>query len=171
MKENKNNEKDIWSLVYTKPKQEDLAKNNLEELGFSVLLPMIHLYKKDFSKPLKIEAMFPRYVFINYELGDPIHKVNNTRGVSNIVKFGNNYSIIDTNFIKEIILLTDDNGIVKKQIRKKELNIGDDVTIKSGPFEGNTAKLLSYKSNDRVIILMNFLSDDLRVDVDPKIFN
>jgi len=45
------------------------------------------------------------------------------------------------------------------------------VTIKSGPFEGNTAKLLSYKSNDRVIILMNFLSDDLRVDVDPKIFN
>jgi len=145
MKENKNSEKDIWSLVYTKPKQEDLAKNNLEELGFSVLLPMIHLYKKDFSEPLKIEAMFPRYVFINYELGDPIHKVNNTRGVSNIVKFGNNYSIIDTNFIKEIILLTDDNGIVKKQIRTKELNIGDDVTIWGSDY--NRIELLSEEVN------------------------
>ena len=170
MMENSHNEKDIWSLVYTKPKQENLAKNNLEQLGFSVFLPMIHLYIMGSKEPVKIEAMFPRYIFINYQIGDPIHKVNNTRGVSNIVKFANNYSIIDTKFINEIISLADDNGVVKKQIRKRELSIGDDVTIKSGPFEGNTAKLLSYKSSDRVIILMNFLSNDIKIDVDPIIF-
>ena len=158
-----------WSLVYTKPNQENIAKRNLDCLGFFVFLPMIYHYELGSLEPIKKEPMFPRYIFINYQSDNQIHKVNSTRGVSNIVRFANNYSIYDIEFINEILLSTDDNGIIKHYAEKNVPVIGDNVTISSGPFSGNTAQLVSYKSSDRVIILMHFLNEKIRMDVDSII--
>ena len=53
----------IWTLVYTKAKQEIRAKKHLENQGFLVFLPIISIEqgsKKSISE--KLEAMFPIYI-------------------------------------------------------------------------------------------------------------
>ena len=77
-----------WLLVFTKPKQEKRAKENLENQGFETFLPMISYDRTNKSKSISLEAVFPRYIFtkINTKL-DNWTLIKSTRGVSHLVFF------------------------------------------------------------------------------------
>ena len=53
-----------WFLIYTKPHQEERAKENLENQGNEAFLPMIAYEKITQPKSISLEPMFPRYLFI-----------------------------------------------------------------------------------------------------------
>ena len=69
-----------WLLVYTKAKEEQRAKKNLENQGFEIFLPMIAGAKAHQSKSITLKAMFPGYLFvkINTEL-DKWNRIKSTR--------------------------------------------------------------------------------------------
>ena len=52
-----------WYLVFTKPKEEEKAKKNLENQGFESFMPKISLIKEGEKLSSKVELMFPRYIF------------------------------------------------------------------------------------------------------------
>ena len=55
-----------WFLIYTKPRQEERAKENLENQGFETFLPMIAFEKIKQPKLYSLKPMFPRYLFTQY---------------------------------------------------------------------------------------------------------
>ena len=75
-----------WFLVYTKAKEEQRAKKNLENQGFSIFLPMIAFAINNRSVSTIVKPMFPRYLFIKLNLEkDNWTLIKSTRGVSHMV--------------------------------------------------------------------------------------
>mgnify|MGYP001978633184 CR=1 FL=1 len=57
-----------WFLIYTKPHQEERAKENLENQGNEVFLPMIASEKTKQTHSFSLKPMFPRYLFAKFKV-------------------------------------------------------------------------------------------------------
>ena len=148
-----------WFLVYTKAKEEQRAKKNLENQGFQIFLPMISFAKKNQSKSAIVEAMFPRYLFIELNLErDNWTRVQSTRGVSHIVVFGQRFAEIPGQVVAHLKSGTDKNDIFKQAIKRQEFEKGDTLIIAKGIFKDKEATFLSKRSKERVRILLKFVN-------------
>jgi transcriptional antiterminator RfaH len=79
-----------WYLLYTKPRQEQIAVSNLHNQAYRALAPQITLTKRT-SQGWKAvsEPLFPNYVFIQLDdVTDNWAPIRNTRGVNGFVRFG-----------------------------------------------------------------------------------
>lgn len=150
-----NNE--IWTLIYTKAKQELRAKRNLENQGFEVFLPIISLESiSNTSKKEKLEAMFPRYIFIKVNQKDGWSSIRSTKGVSNIIFFGQRIAQVPYQLIQYLKSKTDKAGVFTQKKIKRDFRKGEKIKIKKGTFQGMEAIFLSQSSKDRVRLLLKF---------------
>ena len=155
-----------WLLVYTKAKEEQRAKKNLENQGFEIFLPMIAFAKLNQSQPTTLKAMFPRYLFvkINTEL-DKWTRIKSTRGVSHLVVFGQRLAEIPNQVIVYLRSKADENDIVKLKITRQEFQKGEKLVVKTGAFKGKEATFLSKKSKERVRILLRFINHLITAEI------
>ncbi|HFC29569.1 MAG TPA: transcriptional activator RfaH, partial [Oceanospirillales bacterium] len=91
-----------WLAVHSKPRQETIAEENLARQGFEVYCPKIQIERKKRGKRIKvIEALFPRYLFVKFKSGhDSATSIRYTRGVTQIVRFGNELAIVSDDIIR-----------------------------------------------------------------------
>ena len=94
-----------WKLVYTKARCETWSEVNLRRQGFSVLMPRVRS-RSGFS------PLFPRYLFIGHEHGADTRPVRNTRGVQQLVHFGEHPARVPQHVIDEIKSRMDPQGVV-----------------------------------------------------------
>ena len=85
-----------WYVVYTQPRSEALAAENLRRQGFNVYLPLYKMHKKS---PVAVVShsvpMFARYMF--FRPGHAMQSVaaaRSTRGVSIVLSFGFQMAVI-----------------------------------------------------------------------------
>ena len=108
--------------------------------------------------------MFPGYIFINITI-EKYSSVKYTKGIKNIIKFGENISYMSDDEIETI-------KMVEKSSRSEPLvpkiKIGQEVDIKSGAFKGNIAKICTLSSNKRVGILLHILGSKRKIDIAEK---
>ena len=161
VKENSN-----WILVYTKAKEEQRAKKNLQNQGFEIFLPMIAFAKLNQSKPTTLKAMFPRYLFvkINTEL-DKWTRIKSTRGVSHLVVFGQRFAEIPHQVIAHLKSGADENDIFKQKVTRQKFQKGDKLVIEKGIFKDKEATFLSKKSKERVRILLKLVNHLITADL------
>src|SRR5690606_17553131 len=102
-----------WHVAYTKPRQENTAKDNLERQGFEVYLPLFKTFKKPrqmadkaaTGKLLTFEPMFPRYIFFRpTSAQQSMGTLRSTRGVSTVVMFGNTFAQVPLDLLDSIRL-------------------------------------------------------------------
>ena len=155
-----------WLLVYTKAKEEQRAKKNLENQGFEIFLPMIAVAKENQSKSITLKAMFPGYLFvkINTEL-DKWNRIKSTRGVSHLVVFGQRFAEIPNQVIAYLKSEADENDIFKQKITRQEFQKGDKLVIEKGMFKDKEATFLAKKSKERVRILLRFVNHLISADI------
>jgi len=155
-----------WLLVYTKAKEEQRAKKNLENQGFEIFLPMIAFTKVNQSKSITLKAMFPGYLFvkINTEL-DRWNRIKSTRGVSHLVVFGQRFAEIPNQVIAYLKSESDENDIFKQKITRQEFQKGDKLVIEKGMFKDKEATFLAKKSKERVRILLRFVNHLITADI------
>ena len=155
-----------WLLVYTKAKEEQRAKKNLENQGFEIFLPMIAFAKVNQSKAITLKAMFPRYLFvkINTEL-DKWNRIKSTRGVSHLVVFGQRLAEIPNQVIAYLKSAADENDIFRQKITRQEFQKGDKLVIEKGMFKDKEATFLAKKSKERVSILLRFVNHLITADI------
>jgi len=93
-----------WYLVYTKPRQEGLAQENLARQGYGVYLPRVRLMRKRQGRPVAIiEPLFPRYLFIQLDTqSDNWGPIRSTFGVASLVRFGNEPAKVPDNFVAHL---------------------------------------------------------------------
>jgi transcriptional antiterminator RfaH len=57
-----------WYLLYTKPRQEKLALQHLQNQAYEAYLPLVQVEKiRQGVRGLAEEALFPRYLFVQLD--------------------------------------------------------------------------------------------------------
>jgi transcriptional antiterminator RfaH len=149
-----------WYLIQTKFRQEKIAVYNLENQNYKVYCPRSFINNKNV-------VLFPGYVFIQLDKElQNWYPIRSTKGVINFVKFGLNFAKISDNLIKLIKKNELSTGEKIKNI--DNFNVGDDVLITDGAFKNCVAIFKSFKSSDRVILLINLMGQDQAINFDKK---
>ena len=142
----------FWYLIKTKPRQEKKAKQNLENQGYVAFYPITKINNK-------LVILFPSYLFVQLnEKTQNFSPIHSTQGVSYFVKFGLNFAKVPASVIK--FIKTNQHITTKKLINLNKFKPGDKVLISEGAFKNCMAIFKSYKSNERIILLMNLLGNE-----------
>jgi transcriptional antiterminator RfaH len=99
-----------WHVAYTKARQEEVARVNLERQGFEVYLPLFKTFKKPRkgvgaqSEVLVVhEPMFPRYVFFRPKSAtQSLGTLRSTRGVASVIMFGTSFAVVPIELLQSI---------------------------------------------------------------------
>lgn len=145
-----------WYVLYTKPRQEARALENLCQQGYKTFLPTLSVERlRAGSRVLVNEALFPRYLFVHLEAGrSNWSAIRSTRGISHLVRFGGVAVRIPSALIE---------ALTEQPAQKKELfEVGEKLKVIDGPFFGIEAEMLRlYETADgeaRVMVLMEILT-------------
>jgi transcriptional antiterminator RfaH len=144
-----------WYLVYTNLKQEERANENLKAWGVETVYAKLRArrYNEFTGAPTYItQPLFPRYLFVKFNAREQLSKVRFTRGIQNVVCFGESLATVDHEIIEIIRERIDENGFVKIN---QELKPGDKVVISAGPLK-NLIGIFEreVKGSDRITILL-----------------
>ena len=146
-----------WYLIKTKPRQEIKAKKNLENQGYRAFCPMIKINDR-------LVVLFPGYLFIQLnEKTQNWSPINSTKGVSHFVKFGLNFAKAPNSVIE--FIKTNQHITADKLNNLNKFKPGDKVQISDGTFKDYTAIFKCYKSDERVILLMNLLGHEQSLSI------
>ena len=152
-----------WYLVKTKSKQEDIAILNLENQNFHVYCPYALIKNKN-------EVLFPGYIFIQLDKDTQNWSpIRSTKGVLHFVRFGLSYAKIPDNIIE--FIKTNQLNTAEKLKNINKFKPGDKVQITDGVFKNCIAIFKSYKSDERVILLMNILGQQQKLTIKQESFN
>ena len=150
-----------WYLIKTKAGQEITAIKNLTYQNYSTYCPKGIINDKTV-------VLFPGYVFIhidkNKENWTPI---KSTKGVLNFVKFGLNFAQVPEHII-EYIRVNQANS-EEKLIKLSKFKEGDKVQITDGVFKNCIAIFKSYKSEERIILLMKVLGQQQAINIKQEL--
>lgn len=154
-----------WYLLYSKPRQERYARENLERQGYEVYLPLMRERRRRQGRYVEtIDAMFPRYLFIRLDQGsDNWAPIRSTFGVSGLVYFGFKPARLAPEFIEFLRRRDDETGC--QAIPLPELRPGDRVRIVDGAMAGYEGLFQARNARDRVTILLSFAGTFTQVDL------
>lgn len=139
-----------WFVIFYQLTHELKLINNLQNQNFYFYIPKILVSK---NNRIKNSPLFPGYGFV--KCGDnQISSLKYTKGVKDVLKFGNSYACVDMKIINDIKKFSLDYEINSLLI-KPELD--SDVTILSGPLKGNLVRVMSLTKDDRVKFLYTLL--------------
>lgn len=156
-----------WYVVLTKPKQEERAEEHLIAQGGEVFLPLLQLEKVRKGKRVDvIEPLFPGYLFVNVEGCEQlISSIRSTRGVRQLLKFGNKPLEIQKTLISDLrgrcysqIENQSDSSQEGRLDKQAVFKQGQVVEVNSGPFKDYQAIFKQFDGEARAIILLNLLS-------------
>jgi len=157
-----------WFAVFTKPRQEHIAKVHLERQGFECFLPMaVNPYqRRSRRRQVRIESLFPRYLFLKANANQQsLGPVRSTRGVCNLVRFGKQLITVPADVIRSIrARMQPNSGLI--QIEPVDLEPGDRVRVFDGPFAGLDGVFQSRNGEHRAVLLMKLLGRETTVEVD-----
>ncbi|MFZ4537536.1 transcription/translation regulatory transformer protein RfaH [Propionivibrio sp.] len=152
-----------WYVVYTKPRQEARALENLCSQGFDCCLPTLKVDRLRAGRRVIIaEPLFPRYLFVHLEAGrSNWSAIRSTLGVSHLVRFGGVAARIPSALIA---------ALSEQPAQKKGLfDVGERLKVIEGPFVGIEAELLRlYEAPDgeaRVMLLMEILARPQKISL------
>ena len=146
-----------WYLIKTKPRQEKIAKQNLENQGYEAFCPLAEINNR-------LVVLFPGYLFIQLnEKTQNWSPINSTKGVSHFVKFGSNFAKVPISVVE---FIKSHQHITSKKLKKlNKFKSGDKVQISNGAFINCVAIFKCYKPNERVILLMNLLGSEQSLSI------
>jgi len=156
-----------WFAVYTRPRQEHIALENLLRQDFDCFLPMaLNPYQRRSQTKLRIEPLFPRYLFLNCAADQQsLGPVRSTRGVSTLVRFGVELAHIPETVIRAIRSRCDsESGLVR--LDPIGVKPGDKVRVFDGPLAGVNGLFQACSGEQRALLLIEFMGRQTRVVVD-----
>ncbi len=154
-----------WYLVYCKPRQEGVAKRNLERQGFEIYLPVARQRRRRLGRPkMVIEPMFPRYLFIRLDSqNDDWGPIRSTLGVTALVRFGQFPTVVPDDLIHDLRQRDDEEGI--QQLPEYSYRPGESLRIADGVMAGFEGIYLARSAKDRVLVLLEILGQQARVEL------
>ena len=157
-----------WYLIYCKPQQERIARDNLDRQNYIVYLPLAPVRRRRKGRTVRIvDPLFPHYLFIYLsDQTDDWGPIRSTIGVSTLVRFGQVPAKIPDSLIEGLQVREDSDGI--QEITERRFKPGDRVRIAEGIMEGFEALFQCQKSNDRVILLLKVAENTAKIEIEAN---
>src|ERR1700733_12216774 len=155
-----------WYCARTKPKHEHIAAATLRKnLGLEAFLPRLRVERASRRGVVNsIEPLFPCYLFVRCVIEENLDEIKHTNGVSSLVKFGQNISVVEDSIIEE---LQDCFEADEPMTVEHHLTPGTEVSVAGGAFDGMRAHVLrNLPAKRRVQILLDILGQPTPVEVD-----
>ena len=148
---------DKWLVAYTKPRQEQVALQNLERQHFEAYLPLYKKFKNTDTGPMPVfEPMFPRYILFRPSKPEQsIETVRSTKGVSHVVRFGFEPGVVSKDMVATLKAFEASQNQTTLQ-EMSNFKAGQKVKLKymaMGSLEG----LVQSVSTKRVAVLLELL--------------
>ncbi len=155
-----------WYLVYTKPRQESVARTNLARQGYEAYLPLMrHTRRQRGRRRMLISPMFPRYLFVHLDrTTDNWGPIRSTLGVVTIVRFGQLPAEAPDDLVALLRSREDGEGI--QTVVPAEFKVGSKVRITDGAFMGCEGIYLARSSRERVVVLLQLCGKPARTLLD-----
>ena len=155
-----------WYLIHSKPRQEHIAKEQLERQGYRTYLPLFPLRRRRLGRTVKIIApMFPRYLFIHLsDQTDDWRPIRSTIGVANLVRFAQAPARVPESLIMALQERENEEGI--QVLPDRDYQPGDRVRIAEGPFEGFEGIFQETSSRNRVLLLLQIAEKFVQLQLD-----
>lgn len=155
-----------WYLLYSKPRQERLALENLGRQHYEAYLPLIRNRRRRQGRFTSIvEPMFPRYLFIHLsDEKDNWAPIRSTIGVANLVRFGPEAARVPDDLIAALQGREDETGV--QVLPEPEFQPGDRVRICEGVMAGYEAIFQARTGKERVMLLLEVAGKLARIQVD-----
>ena len=157
-----------WYLLYSKPRQEKCALDNLQRQGYECYLPTIPSEKlRQGLITVLDEPLFPRYLFIRLGQESSAKSwapIQSTKGVSRLVRFGIEPVRVDDFLIE--LLRTKEASVQTEPMRL--FKPGERVSLTEAPFSGIDGVFKEADGERRVIVLIELLSKPVAVHVAPS---
>jgi transcriptional antiterminator RfaH len=155
-----------WYLVYTKPRQEQLARLNLDRQGYETYLPLVRELRRRLGRRQTVVApMFPRYLFVHLDREtDNWGPIRSTLGVVSVVRFGQEPARTPTGLIDFLRRHEDAEGIHSHS--PDEYRPGSRVRVVEGQLMGFEGVFLAKSSQDRVVVLLEIMGKEARTTLD-----
>lgn len=156
-----------WYLVHTKPKQEKCALNNLVQQGYQCFLPTFpsEILRQGILT-VTDEPLFPRYLFVRLGVGDSAKSwapIRSTKGVHRLVSFGVEPAKVDDCLVE---LLQVQEELVHRE-PERLFKPGEQVRLTERPFAGIDGIYQMADGEQRVVVLIEILSQPVAVRVSP----
>lgn len=162
-------DKFFWYAVYTKAMQEERAESNLRAWGVKTFMPKIRQRPSyhGYGNMTVVKHLFPRYIFAQFDSDSMLHKVRYTRGVCDVVGFGEKPCPVDDVIIESIQSQVGEAGFIKFE---EEFRNGDKVMIQSGPFTDLCGTVDGELSDsDRLTLLLSSVSFQGRLMIEKAL--
>ena len=157
-----------WYLVYTKPRQERVARTNLGRQGYETYLPLMRKsLRRGGRRTASVVPMFPRYLFIHLDRStDNWGPIRSTLGVVSVVRFGHEPASAPDDLVACLHTRDDKEGV--QTLPTQEIRPGTKVRIAEGAFMGYEGVYLARNSRERVVVLLQLCGRPARtlMDVD-----
>jgi transcriptional antiterminator RfaH len=155
---------DCWFCLRAQPKREHIAAVSLRHNSeLEVFCPRVRFRKHTNRGPVWfVEAMFPGYLFAQFDDATFHWRVRQGPGISGFVHFGDRFALLPDEVISELKARRGKDGLLEID---KGLEPGQNVQITQGPFQGLEAlvtRLISAR--DRVEILIEWMGQSLRAE-------
>ncbi|WP_459616163.1 transcription/translation regulatory transformer protein RfaH [Bordetella sp. 2513F-2] len=154
-----------WYLIHTKPRQERIALQNLEQQGYACYLPVVHVERLHQGRlAVAAEPLFPRYLFIQLDTGSDAKSwspLRSTRGVSNLVSFGTEPARIDAALVAQLQACE----AAMQGHPQRRFDAGQIVRFNTGALAGLEGVYEMPDGEQRAMVLIEILSKPVRVRV------
>ena len=156
-----------WYLIHTKPRQEKIALENLQQQGYTCYLPLLNVEKIRRGKlAVVLEALFPRYLFIQLDTALSSQSwtpIRSTKGVNRLVAFGGQPAKVDEVLVS-VLKRAEENPPERLQ---KMFAEGDKVQLTHGAFSGLEGIYQIADGESRAMVLIEILNKPVRIAVEP----
>jgi len=160
-----------WYVVYTKPREEVRAKENLENQGFEVFFPTCKIERVKNSKlSILTEPLFPRYLFIQLNhVSSNWFPIRSTKGVVSLLRFGKELEPVD---VPDQLILDLKNFVYKHSHIDRAFIENVSIQICDGAFKGllGIFKKINESSSgeQRALVLVELLGKLQQLSVPLK---
>lgn len=150
-----------WSVFQCQNRREFLAKQQLKNQGFEVLIPTIKAAgKTNRRSEVSTKPLFPGYGFVAIDINSRWQAVNGTIGVTRLLSSPTDPLYLPSEFVEHLLAITDPGGQIDfTNLYRK----GDRVHILTGPFMGTIAEIETTDPRGRITILLSLLNSKVRV--------
>jgi transcriptional antiterminator RfaH len=151
-----------WIVVNTRPHAEPLALDNLRRQAFETYCPMLRKRRSHARRvDTVLRPLFPGYLFARPRAtGSRWRPILSTHGVRSVVRAGEQPSLIDHQFIASLKAREIDGAIARPA---KPYEVGQQVQITDGPFDGIVTTIIDLDEEERVVVLLEVLKRATRL--------
>jgi transcriptional antiterminator RfaH len=154
-----------WFCLRSHPKHEHIAAAHLQQNHVDVFLPRIRFKRTTRTGSVwVVEALFPNYLFAQFDWVNSLRMVCHSPSVSEVVHFGRQWPVVPDEAIAEMRACLGNNEV---HTISPEVAPGDTVRISGGCMHGLTAIVTQVMpGKQRVAVLLDFLGQQTSVKLD-----